>query len=162
MHSVRRGLDCRPGRMRPCSVEGERHERNLWIIVVGFVAGMVARWLSPGPNTPSGFILTTVLGIAGAFLATFLGQTLGWYRADQGAGFIAATLGAVPVLFIWNRLVANGVIGDSGNRQGLVHISRSRRELLSRTNRCRLWRHTRRVTLVASHSSRSFWRLSWD
>ena len=89
----------------------------LWIIIVGFIAGMVARWLSPGPNTPSGFILTTVLGIAGAFLATFLGQMVGWYRADQGAGFIAATLGAVLVLFIWNRLVARGLIGDPGSRQ---------------------------------------------
>ena len=89
----------------------------LWIIIVGFIAGMVARWLSPGPNTPTGFILTTVLGIAGAFLATFLGQIVGWYRADQGAGFIAATLGAVLVLFIWNRLVARGVISDPGNRQ---------------------------------------------
>ena len=87
----------------------------LRIIVVGFVAGLIARWLSPGPNTPGGFILTTVLGIAGAFLATFLGQMIGWYRADQGAGFIAATLGAVLVLFIWNRLVARGVIGDPGN-----------------------------------------------
>ena len=87
----------------------------LWIIVVGFVAGLIARWLSPGPNTPGGFILTTVLGIAGAFLATFIGQTIGWYRADQGAGFIAATLGAVLVLFIWNRLVASRVIGDPGN-----------------------------------------------
>ena len=87
----------------------------LWIIVVGFVAGLIARWLSPGPNTPGGFILTTVLGIAGAFLATFLGQMIGWYRADQGAGFIAATLGAGLVLFIWNRLVARGVIGDPGN-----------------------------------------------
>jgi uncharacterized membrane protein YeaQ/YmgE (transglycosylase-associated protein family) len=89
----------------------------LWIIIVGFVAGMIARWLSPGPNTPGGFILTTVLGIVGAFLATFIGQTIGWYRADQGAGFIAATLGAVLVLFIWNRLVASGVIGDPGNRK---------------------------------------------
>ena len=89
----------------------------LWIIFVGFVAGMIARWLSPGPNTPSGFILTTVLGIAGAFLATFIGQTIGWYRADQGAGFIAATFGAVLVLFIWNRLVASGMISDPGNRQ---------------------------------------------
>ena len=84
----------------------------LWIIVVGFVAGLIARWLSPGPNTPGGFILTTVLGIAGAFLATFLGQMIGWYRADQGAGFIAATIGALVVLFIWNRLVARGVIKD--------------------------------------------------
>ena len=63
----------------------------IWIIVIGFIAGMIARWLSPGPNTPTGFILTTVLGIAGAFLATFIGQMIGWYRADQGAGFIAAT-----------------------------------------------------------------------
>ncbi len=89
----------------------------IWIIIVGFVAGMIARWLSPGPNEPSGFVLTTVLGIAGAFLATFIGQSLGWYRADQGAGFIAATVGAVLVLFIWNRLVAAGVIGDPGNRK---------------------------------------------
>ena len=86
----------------------------LWIIVVGFVAGIIARMLSPGPNNPAGFILTTVLGIAGAFLATFVGQSLGWYRADQGAGFITATIGAVAVLFIWNRLVAHRVIGDPG------------------------------------------------
>ncbi len=88
----------------------------IWIIIVGFVAGMIARWLSRGPNTPTGFILTTVLGIAGAFLATFLGQMVGWYRPDQGAGFIAATVGAVLVLFIWNRLVASGAIGDPGTK----------------------------------------------
>ena len=84
----------------------------IWIIVVGFVAGIIARLLSPGPNNPSGFILTTVLGIAGAFLATFIGQTLGWYRLDQGAGFIAATVGALIVLFIWNRLVVHHAIPD--------------------------------------------------
>ena len=66
-----------------------------------------------GPN-PSGFILTVVLGIAGSFLATFIGQAIGWYRPDQGAGFIAATVGAVLVLFIWHRLVARGVISDPG------------------------------------------------
>jgi uncharacterized membrane protein YeaQ/YmgE (transglycosylase-associated protein family) len=86
----------------------------LWILIVGFVAGIIARLLSPGPNKPAGFILTVVLGIAGAFLATFIGQAIGWYRADQGAGFIAATLGALVVLFIWNRLVASGTIGDPG------------------------------------------------
>jgi uncharacterized membrane protein YeaQ/YmgE (transglycosylase-associated protein family) len=86
----------------------------LWIILVGFVAGIIARILSPGPNNPGGFILTTVLGIAGAFLATFLGQTLGWYRPDQGAGFIMATIGALIVLFIWNRLVVRGTIRDQG------------------------------------------------
>ena len=60
----------------------------LWIIIIGFVAGIIARWISPGPNTPQGFILTCVLGIAGAFLATWIGQAIGWYRPDQGAGFI--------------------------------------------------------------------------
>ena len=87
----------------------------LWIILVGFVAGIIARMLSPGPNNPTGFILTLVLGIAGSFLATFIGQTVGWYRADQGAGFITGTIGAIVVLFIWNRLVAHRVISDPGN-----------------------------------------------
>ena len=88
----------------------------IWIIIVGFVAGLVARWLSPGPNNPQGFILTAVLGIVGAFLATWIGQAIGWYRADQGAGFIAANVGAVVVLFIWHRLVAAHVIGDPGTK----------------------------------------------
>ena len=88
----------------------------LWIIVVGFVAGMIARWLSPGPNDPKGFILTVVLGIAGAFVATFIGQAIGWYGSSQGAGFITATIGALVVLFIWNRLVARGTISDPGNK----------------------------------------------
>ena len=84
----------------------------LWILIVGLVAGILARFLSPGPNNPSGFILTVVLGIAGAFLATFIGQMIGHYGPDQGAGFITATIGALVVLFIWNRLVAAGVIPD--------------------------------------------------
>lgn len=84
----------------------------LWILFVGLVAGFIARLLSPGPNNPSGFILTAVLGIAGAFLATFIGQAAGWYRPDQGAGFITATIGAVLVLFIWNRLVVSRTISD--------------------------------------------------
>jgi uncharacterized membrane protein YeaQ/YmgE (transglycosylase-associated protein family) len=84
----------------------------LWILVVGIVAGFLARLIMPGPNNPSGFILTIVLGIVGSFLATFIGQAIGWYRADQGAGFVAATLGAVVVLFIWHRLVASGTVRD--------------------------------------------------
>jgi uncharacterized membrane protein YeaQ/YmgE (transglycosylase-associated protein family) len=88
----------------------------LWIIIVGFVAGMIARWLSPGPNNPTGFILTCVLGIAGAFLATFIGQAVGWYSPGQGAGFITATIGALVVLFVWNRLVVRGLISDPGNK----------------------------------------------
>ena len=86
----------------------------IWIIIVGFVAGLVARWLAPGPNSPQGFVLTTVLGVVGAFLATWIGQAIGWYRPDQGAGLIAATLGALIVLFIWNRLVVHRVVRDPG------------------------------------------------
>jgi uncharacterized membrane protein YeaQ/YmgE (transglycosylase-associated protein family) len=86
----------------------------IWIIVIGFIAGIIARFLSPGPNKPTGFILTTLLGIAGAFLATFIGQSIGWYRLDQGAGLIGATLGAVIILFIWNRLVVHHLLRDPG------------------------------------------------
>jgi uncharacterized membrane protein YeaQ/YmgE (transglycosylase-associated protein family) len=82
----------------------------VWIIVIGLIAGFIAKLLSPGPNNPSGFILTAVLGIVGAFLATFIGQAIGWYRLDQGAGLIGATVGAVLLLFIWNRVVASGVL----------------------------------------------------
>lgn len=88
----------------------------VWIIIIGFVAGLIARWLVPGPNNPQGFLLTTGLGIVGAFLATWLGQAVGWYRPDQGAGFIGAIVGALIVLFIWHRLVAARVISDPGQR----------------------------------------------
>jgi uncharacterized membrane protein YeaQ/YmgE (transglycosylase-associated protein family) len=84
----------------------------LYVLIVGAVAGILARMISPGPNNPSGFILTIVLGIVGAFLATFVGQMIGHYGPDQGAGFITATIGALVVLFIWNRLVASKVIPD--------------------------------------------------
>jgi len=87
----------------------------LWIIIIGFIAGLIARFLAPGPNTPVGFLLTTAIGIAGAFVATYLGQAVGWYRLDQGAGLIGATLGAIAVLFLWNRLVINRTIRDPGN-----------------------------------------------
>ena|SRR5215204_391775 len=86
----------------------------LWIILIGFIAGLIARFLAPGPNNPSGFLLTTALGIAGAFLATFIGQAIGWYRPDQGAGLIGAIIGALLVLFVWHRLVVNHTIPDPG------------------------------------------------
>ncbi len=73
----------------------------IWTIIIGFVAGVIAKFLMPGRNEPSGFILTTVLGIVGAIFATYLGQAVGWYRADQGAGLIGAVVGAVIVLAIW-------------------------------------------------------------
>jgi uncharacterized membrane protein YeaQ/YmgE (transglycosylase-associated protein family) len=73
----------------------------LWLIIIGFIAGVIAKFLHPGPNEPAGFILTTLLGIAGAFVATYLGQALGWYRAGEGAGLIGAVVGAIIVLVVW-------------------------------------------------------------
>jgi uncharacterized membrane protein YeaQ/YmgE (transglycosylase-associated protein family) len=86
----------------------------LFIIFIGFVAGVIARLIMPGPNKPHGFILTVVLGIAGAFLATFIGDSLGIYSPHQGAGIIGATIGAIVILFVWNRLVAMQIIPDHG------------------------------------------------
>ena len=73
----------------------------LWLIIIGFVAGVIAKFLHPGSNEPAGFILTTLLGIAGAFVATYLGQALGWYHAAEGAGLIGAVVGAIIVLVAW-------------------------------------------------------------
>lgn len=83
----------------------------LWTIVIGFVAGIVAKFIMPGDNEPSGFILTTILGIAGAFVATWLGQALGWYSAGQGAGFIGAVVGALIVLFIYGMIAKRRATG---------------------------------------------------
>lgn len=79
----------------------------VWTIVVGFVVGIVAKFLMPGKNEPSGFVLTTILGIVGAFVASFLGQALGFYRPGEGAGFIGAIIGAIIVLAIWGMIVKN-------------------------------------------------------
>ncbi|MDR3419903.1 MAG: GlsB/YeaQ/YmgE family stress response membrane protein [Xanthobacteraceae bacterium] len=91
----------------------------LWIVIIGFVAGIIARILAPGPNNPAGFILTTLLGIAGAFVATWIGQAVGWYGANQGAGLLGAVVGALIVLFVWHRLVSRGMISDPGSRRWL-------------------------------------------
>jgi uncharacterized membrane protein YeaQ/YmgE (transglycosylase-associated protein family) len=73
----------------------------LWTIVIGFVAGVIAKFIHPGNNEPAGFILTTLLGIAGAFVATYLGQRLGWYQPGESAGLIGAVVGAIIVLIVW-------------------------------------------------------------
>ena len=86
----------------------------LWILLIGFVAGTIARLLMPGPNTPKGFILTTVLGVAGAFLASYIGDSAGLYRPHEFAGIIGAAVGAMILRFIWHRLVAWGMIPDNG------------------------------------------------
>jgi uncharacterized membrane protein YeaQ/YmgE (transglycosylase-associated protein family) len=74
----------------------------LWVIIIGALAGFAAKLISPSPNNPQGFILTTVLGIVGSIVASFLGQAVGLYGPDQRAGFIGAIVGAVIVLAIWN------------------------------------------------------------
>jgi uncharacterized membrane protein YeaQ/YmgE (transglycosylase-associated protein family) len=77
----------------------------IWTIIIGFIAGIVAKFLHPGSsNEPSGFILTVALGIAGSLVATYLGQALGWYRAGEGAGFVGAVVGAIILLVIWGFL----------------------------------------------------------
>ena len=73
----------------------------IWTIFIGFVAGVIAKLITPGKNEPSGFILTTILGIVGAVVATYLGQALGWYRPGEGAGLIGAVVGAILILLIW-------------------------------------------------------------
>jgi len=79
----------------------------IWSIIIGFLAGVIAKFLVPGSrNEPSGFVLTAILGIVGALVATFLGQAVGWYRAGEGAGLIGSVVGAVILLMIWGA-VAN-------------------------------------------------------
>ncbi len=77
----------------------------IWTIIIGFVAGVIAKFITPGRNEPSGFILTTILGIIGAVVATYLGQAIGWYRAGEGAGFIGAVVGAIIIL-VGYRMIA--------------------------------------------------------
>ncbi|MEJ2435851.1 MAG: GlsB/YeaQ/YmgE family stress response membrane protein [Pseudolabrys sp.] len=86
----------------------------LWIVIVGLVAGGIARLLMPGPNKPKGFVVTIVLGVGGALLATFGGQAAGLYGHHQGAGFAGATVGALVILFVWHWLVAAKIFVDHG------------------------------------------------
>lgn len=79
----------------------------IWTIIIGFIAGLVARALKPG-NDSAGFIVTTLIGIVGSLAATYLGQAMGWYRAGEGAGFIASVVGAIVLLFIWGMVKRKG------------------------------------------------------
>lgn len=72
----------------------------IWTIIIGFVAGVIAKFVMPGENEPSGFILTTILGIVGVFVASYLGQSLGWNGPGEGAGLIGAALGAIIGLLV--------------------------------------------------------------
>ena len=80
----------------------------IWTIIIGFLAGVIAKFITPGDNKPSGFILTTILGVIGAFVATYLGQGLGWYGPGEGAGLIGAAVGAIIVLIIWGFMQRRG------------------------------------------------------
>ena len=75
----------------------------IWAIIIGFIVGLVAKFLMPGRD-PGGFIVTTLLGIVGALVATFLGQAMGIYAAGQSAGFIGAVIGAIVVLFVYHMV----------------------------------------------------------
>jgi len=75
----------------------------IWAIIIGFIVGLVAKFLMPGRD-PGGFIVTTLLGIVGALVATFLGQAMGIYAAGQSAGFIGAVIGAIVVLLIYHMV----------------------------------------------------------
>jgi uncharacterized membrane protein YeaQ/YmgE (transglycosylase-associated protein family) len=76
----------------------------IWTIIIGLLAGIVAKFIMPGPNEPSGFVMTAILGIVGAFVASFLGQAMGWYGPNEGAGLIGAIVGSVIVLFVWGMV----------------------------------------------------------
>jgi uncharacterized membrane protein YeaQ/YmgE (transglycosylase-associated protein family) len=81
----------------------------IWTILIGFVAGVIAKFIMPGRNEPSGFVLTTILGIVGAFVASYLGRAMGWYAPGEGAGLIGAVIGAIVVLAIWAALAKRRV-----------------------------------------------------
>jgi uncharacterized membrane protein YeaQ/YmgE (transglycosylase-associated protein family) len=83
----------------------------IWTAIIGFIAGMIAKWFHSGSNEPSGFVLTAILGIVGAFVATYLGQLLGWYGPGEGAGFIASIVGAVIVLAVWGMIARRSSAG---------------------------------------------------
>ena len=92
----------------------------IWTIIIGFIAGVIAKFVMPGPNEPQGFILTTILGIVGAIVATYLGQALGWYQPGEGAGFIGAVVGAIVVLLIWGVVTGRRGSAASPRRSARV------------------------------------------
>jgi len=77
----------------------------IWTIIIGFIAGVIAKFIMPGRNEPQGFIWTAVLGIIGAFVATWLGQAVGWYQPGESAGLIGAVVGAIIVLVVYGIVV---------------------------------------------------------
>jgi uncharacterized membrane protein YeaQ/YmgE (transglycosylase-associated protein family) len=77
----------------------------LWTALIGLIIGAVAKLLMPGRD-PGGWIITMLLGLAGSFVAGFLGRMLGWYKEGQSAGFIMSVLGAILLLYLYRVLIA--------------------------------------------------------
>jgi uncharacterized membrane protein YeaQ/YmgE (transglycosylase-associated protein family) len=75
----------------------------VWTILIGFIVGLVARAVKPGDDS-AGFIVTTLIGVAGSLIVTYVGQAMGWYTAGQGAGFIASVLGAIVLLILYGLI----------------------------------------------------------
>lgn len=76
----------------------------IWVIIIGFIVGLLARALMPGKN-PTGFIMTTLLGIGGAVVGKYTGQVLGLYKEDEPAGFFMSLIGALLLLFIYHFFI---------------------------------------------------------
>jgi len=92
-----------------CNARGPNLTHIIGVIVIGFLAGLVAKLLTPGRD-PGGFIVTTLLGIVGAIVASWLGQAIGWYGPDQGAGFIGAVVGAVIILAVYHATIGRRAV----------------------------------------------------
>ncbi len=85
----------------------------IWTVIIGFIAGLLARALKPGDDK-LGYIMTAVLGVAGSFLANFIGQSLGWYKHGDSAGFAASVVGAVLLLVIYGFVKAKSSGAEKG------------------------------------------------
>jgi uncharacterized membrane protein YeaQ/YmgE (transglycosylase-associated protein family) len=104
--STRAAIIWLPAKKYRSSTQGVTRMGILWTIIIGFIAGVIAKFIMPGDKEPSGFIMTTILGIVGAFVASYLGQALGWYSPGEGAGLIGAVVGAIIVLFVYGLITS--------------------------------------------------------
>jgi uncharacterized membrane protein YeaQ/YmgE (transglycosylase-associated protein family) len=76
-------------------------------IIVGLIAGVIAKFIMPGKNDPAGLVMTAIVGIVGSFLASYLGQAVGIYSAGQGTNIFGSVIGAIIVLFLYSKFFAN-------------------------------------------------------
>ncbi len=78
----------------------------IWVIIIGFVAGLIARFIIPGPNNPSGFVMTAVLGIVGSVVANFIAVKVGWIGPGEGGQLLSGVVGAVIILLIYHFIAS--------------------------------------------------------